>query len=246
MNNTLLITSRLLAFTLFLQGIEYLLLTRKEEFIKVWSFENLKNDLKLPFLFSDQSFKAIVVLQLLVTIAAFIAPQIYPFIILFITSLLISIRFRGSFNGGSDMMSFVILTGVIISFAGSNPEVQKFGLIYIAIHALYSYFKAGLAKIRHKDWRDGSALMGFLKSSLYPEIRAIQMPRKLSLALGWLVILFELGVVSLPFIKEYVGLYFVAAIIFHLIIFASFGLNRFFWIWMCSWPAIFFTLNKPV
>lgn len=246
MNNTLLITSRLLSFTLFLQGIEYFLLTRKELFTRVWSFENLRDDLKIRFLFSDQSFKVTVAILLLAAVIGFIAPQIYSFIILFITSLLISIRFRGSFNGGSDMMSFVVLTGVIVSFAGSTPEIQKFGLIYIAIHALYSYFKAGLAKIKQKDWRDGSALIGFLNSSLYPEIRSLRISRRMSLILGWSVIGFELGVVCLPFIREYVGIYFVLAIVFHLIVFASFGLNRFFWIWMCSWPAIFFTLSGPV
>jgi hypothetical protein len=244
MNSTLLMTSRLLAFTLFLQGVEYFLLTRKDLFIKVWCFENLKDDLKFKFLFSDQSYKITTLLQLLLAISAFAFPQFYFFIGLFITTLLISIRFRGSFNGGSDMMSFVVLTGVTIGLATSNPEIQKFGLVYIAIHASYSYFKAGLAKIKQVDWRSGVALMGLAHVSLYPEIRSLKISKAVSLFLGWAVMAFELAIISLPFFPDYAGIYFVLAIVFHLVVFASFGLNRFFWIWMCAWPSIFFALTQ--
>ena len=243
MNATLLMTSRLLAFTLFLQGIEYFLLTRKELFTKVWSFENLKDELKIRFLFSDLSFKIIVILQILTSLTAFIFPQTYLFVLLFLTTLLITIRFRGSFNGGSDMMSFVVLTGVLISFFAKNPEMGKFGLIYIGIHGIYSYFKAGLAKIRHADWRNGSALKGFSQVSLYPVVRSLKISPLLSLVLGWITILFELGTVSVLVVPDMVGVYFILAIIFHLMVFATFGLNRFFWIWMSAWPGIFFTAD---
>lgn len=244
MSSTLLITSRLLAFTIFLQGIEYFLISRKKVFQKVWSFENLKNELKSRFLFSDLSFKVTTLIQIACALLGFIFPHVGFFVVIFITSLLITIRFRGSFNGGSDMMSFVVLTGVLISLLAKTPEVEKFGLIYIGIHGMYSYFKAGIAKIRQKDWREGKAVQGFTNVSLYPEIRNLKMSSKMSLVLGWLTILFELGIVSVLIFPKVIGLYFVLAIIFHLMVFASFGLNRFFWIWMCAWPSIFFTVTQ--
>lgn len=240
MNNSILITSRLLAFTLLLQAMELWLLMGKAEFTQVWSFENLKSDVKWKFLFSELSFKVIVLMQIAAAVVGFIHPQPISMIALFITHLLICIRFRGSFNGGSDMMAFVILTGMLIAHLSSHPEVQEFGLVYIAVHALYSYFKAGVAKIKHKEWRAGSALQSFLKMSLYPEIRQITLPRGMGRVLCWLVLVFELSAVALPFFPQIVPLYFVAAIVFHLAIYVTFGLNRFFWIWMCAWPAIFY------
>ena len=243
MMNSIYMTSRLLAFAMLLQGIELLIISRKEEFGPVWSFENLKADLKFKFLFSESSFKFTVILQLLAAISGFIYPQPISFIILFFTHLLTCIRFRGSFNGGSDMMTFVVLTGTLVALLGTSTKVKEFGLVYIAVHTLYSYFKAGLAKLKQKEWREGSALQSFLKMSLYPEIRRIKFPKGMGFVLCWLVLLFELGAIALPFSPQHLGIYFLSAIVFHLVIYMSFGLNRFFWIWMSAWPAIFYTFS---
>jgi hypothetical protein len=86
--------------------------------------------------------------------------------------------------------------------------------------------------------------MGLAHVSLYPEIRSLKISKAVSLFLGWAVMAFELAIISLPFFPDYAGIYFVLAIVFHLVVFASFGLNRFFWIWMCAWPSIFFALTQ--
>ncbi len=115
------LTSYLLAFFLLLQAIEFIALSRQSNFFTVWGYENLRFDLEnglplpksiLAMLFSDFAFKIIVWIYFLIAILVFLIPafSFTLFFILFFIHLYICIRFRGTFNGGSDMMGFVVLT----------------------------------------------------------------------------------------------------------------------------------------
>jgi hypothetical protein len=228
------LTTTLVSWAMFLSGVELLLMTRDSTFFRVWNFKTLEPDLahalRLPpqvlkFLFSNKSLIVIGFIQVLSAIMAYKFPGPELFIALFICQLLVSLRCRGTLNGGSDMMTFVLLTGVLIAYFGS----QKFGFLYIAINGLYSYIKAGVAKIKHPDWREGKAL-GTFSPSLMPW----------SKLLSWPVILFELLAVAVPFVPGFAWPYFILAMIFHFINFLLFGLNRFFWIWLSAWPSIFY------
>ena len=252
-------TTLLLGFTMLVQGIEFLLISRKKYFLTIWSYQNLSTDLnkKLPLpaklnemLFGDFSFKVIVVAHILAALAALLFAPFYFLCVLTLTHFLICIRFRGTFNGGSDMMIFVLLTGAIIANSSASVHMQKLGLLYIAVHAIFSYLKAGWVKIKNKEWRSGKALPIFLSQSLFTDIQkmAIWMDSRPRLALGlcWLTIFFELGIVSLPFLGFNLLLYFAAAVLFHFIIYINFGLNRFFWAWLSAWPAIFYFMTSPM
>lgn len=250
------LTVQLLAFTMVIQALEVLLLTKNKEFLEIWSFENLRPQLEkgLPLpktwiakIFSIQGLRLISVLQIAVAAACAFNPHPALIVFLLISHLLICIRFRGTFNGGSDMMTVIVLTGVLISLSATSAFIQKLGLIYLSIHTLYSYFKAGLFKVIHLDWRTGRALPAFLDRSIYPDIRAIsrwvQKKPGLSLTLSWAVLVFELGSLGLLLHPNLRFTYFVLALIFHFINFLNFGLNRFFWIWLSAWPAVIFSLG---
>lgn len=249
-------TLALLSFTLFLQGIENFLCTRQASFFKIWSYRNLQKDLErgLPLpnswiavLFSDRAFVFLTLAQIAAAAASYFFPLGPLFALLFLIQLLVCIRFRGTFNGGSDMMAFVVLTGVLISFVGPEEKFQKWGLLYIAIHTLYSYTKSGFVKLVQRDWRQGQALPAFLDRSLFPEVRLLanwlQFQSYAVKILCWLIIVFELAAALLLFYPRYLPLYFGAILLFHLGNVVAFGLNRFFWIWLCSWPAVFFVVS---
>lgn len=248
-----LLTARLLSVVMLIQSLEFALLLRKKSFFKIWSFENIKHDLEggLPFsssiiqaLFSEKAFRLTVAVQIFAASFANLFPSAILFSILFLTHLLICIRFRGSFNGGSDMMTFVVLTGVLIGLGGQSETWQMMGLLYIAIHGVYSYFKAGLAKIVQADWRRGRALPAFMNRSLYFDVQRMSQILKskhtLSLLLCWSALIFELAAIGIPIVQGFAFIYLAAALIFHFIIFAGFGLNRFFWVWLSAWPAIIY------
>lgn len=247
-----LLSARLLALTLLIQGAELLYLSRQSSFQSIWNFKNLQPDFikGLPLnqnwislFFSDKSFQNIAILQMIAAVLALIYPHFILILILFSTHFLICVRFRGTFNGGSDMMTFVVLTGMLIALLGW----QKMGLIYITIHALYSYFKAGLVKARFREWWNGQALPIFLRRSLFLDMHQLAdwlAPKKLLYrVLGTSVLIFELAAFALLFFPSLAITYCAIAIIFHMTIYFIFGLNRFFWIWVSTWPPILFSLN---
>ncbi len=258
MNLTLaiLMTSISVSFVILLQSIEILQITGRKEFKEIWSFNNLKLDLEcglpLPnslirFIFSESAFKVIVVFQLITACLGLYYLEPFIFLALFITNLIICIRFRGTFNGGSDMMTFVLLTGVLIAILSPEEKFQRLGLIYISIHAIYSYFKAGIIKLKGPDWRNGLALPAFLSRSLNLDVRNLGewLKRKPSLSrlLCWGVLVFELAAILVIFMPSITHYYFLIAAVFHFFIYLAFGLNRFFWIWLTAWPAILYSLS---
>lgn len=250
------LTTRFLGLVLSMQAIEMLWLSRAGAISKIWTYENLRDEIQKAFpflegmmkiLFSKKGFEAVVILQFLIGMMTLLLGQGFFFIGLFCTHLLINLRFFGSFNGGSDSMVFVLVTGVLISTLVPSPELEKLGLIYITIHALISYFKAGLVKVTQPEWRNGTALSTFLSQSVYdngPILARLKNHYSLMpLILAWTVLLFELGMPTVLFSGNYAWIYFGMAILFHFSIYLTLGLNRFFWAWMCSWPAILCTAS---
>ncbi len=253
---TELITLGLISLFFLISSLELLRLSRQPQFFQIWNYQHLQNDLLsgLPFpqkltnfLFSNQFFKWILYFQL--TLSILLIPLSSPWIVaaMFLLHLMTCIRFRGTFNGGSDMMAFVLLTGALIFTSFESSESSRFGFLYIAIHTIYSYFKAGLSKIMQKDWRSGRALPLFLKRSLYPDIQKLSgwlsNQKTLSLLACWTVMAFEIMILTLPVFPNLISIYFLISLGFHFSVFLMFGLNRFFWIWLAAWPSIFYSLT---
>lgn len=170
---------------------------------------------------------------------------------LFLGNILVLIRWRGAFNGGSDFMTLVVLTGLLIAHgvgAGGDPELgMQAGLWYICIQAVTSYFISGWVKILRPEWRNGEAMTIFLNGAVYGPLPADHPLRRPRLALlgSWAFILWEC---AFPFalVNPMHAVSFCAvAACFHFLVFAFFGLNRFFWAWMCSFPAIVWCAGRP-
>lgn len=240
-NLSLNLISYCFSFALLLQCCEMILISQKSSFLKIWSFQNLKSSLIFKKFFervySKKGYQFLLSVQLILILALFAKPA-HPLLVLAIAfiHLLICLRFRGLFNGGSDMMVFVIATGLIIG--------NKFGLFYIAIHTSYSYFKAGIVKVIQPSWRSGLAISQFFGTSLYSSFQRfekhLQNQKPLGLILSYSVLAFELLIPLLFIFPKSAPIFFVLAIVFHIVNSIVFGLNRFFWIWLAAWPAILY------
>jgi len=150
----------------------------------------------------------------------------------------IAMRFRGSFYGGSDSMLALTLLGLAL-----GPGHERVTGAWIAALALVSYAVAGWVKLMRPEWRSGCALAVF---AAYPQyavpvrLQALLRSRTLSLLGAWTVMGFELGFVPLvlsglrPLACAALG----AGVLFHLINVWVFGLNRFFWAWIATYPAL--------
>jgi len=186
------------------------------------------------------------ILCLLMLVASLAAPSLgsaLPFLTLalLINHLFILPFFNGPYNGGADRMGLLIL----LCLAGAQvlPDLRWREMVfgYLGIQLLLSYVMSGWVKIVNRDWRNGRALRDVFLFSAYPAGENIRRwagrPRLLCVA-GWAVILFELAfpltMLSRPTLLA--GL--AVAALFHGANACLFGLNRFFWVWICAYPSI--------
>jgi hypothetical protein len=168
-------------------------------------------------------------------------------VLLFATSWLRSVRFLGSLNGGSDTMSQVLLLPLmLISCSGGNPSVIKGALFWIGIQSVLSYFLSGLRKAKNPAWWSGDALSGFFLStrvSISAFKGALLGAPVILRAMSLGVLLFELSFPLALFSPKLCTVFLMLGGFFHFGVFLGFGLNRFFWVWLASYPAIYFVAS---
>jgi hypothetical protein len=172
------------------------------------------------------------------------APGMNPALLtlaLVVNQLFILPFFNGPYNGGADRMSLLVLVSLACALNLPNLAWQELAFGYLGMQLLLSYFMAGWVKIRNAEWRSGKALKDVFLFSAYPAGENIRMwadhPRLLFCA-GWAVMIFELAF-PLAFLSRptlVAGL--AVAALFHGANACLFGLNRFFWIWICAYPSI--------
>ena len=171
---------------------------------------------------------------------------------LFVSNLAVLIRWRGAFNGGSDFMTLVVLTGLLISqWLGyiENPELGwRACFWYITIQSITSYFVSGAVKLLRPEWRNGSAMTIFLNAAIHGPLSQNHLLRNPWLAtLGsWSFILWECAAPLALLDLRLAILFCSVAGLFHFLVFWFFGLNRFFWAWMASFPAIVWCAGRLI
>lgn len=164
--------------------------------------------------------------------------------LLFAIGLVLLVRWRGAFNGGSDFMTLVGLTGLLIAQlvgAWLQPETGwRAGLWYVTLQTVSSYFVSGWVKLLRPEWRSGAALPVFLDTGVYGPLPATSLYRHPVVAwlLTWGFTVWE-GCFVLALLDVRLALVFCAiGAFFHGMVFWYFGLNRFFWAWLASYPAV--------
>ncbi len=157
--------------------------------------------------------------------------------------------FNGPYNGGADRMSLLLLLGTTFAYNVPIPAWQELAFGYLAIQLLLSYFISGWVKIISPEWRSGRALRDVFVFSAYPAGENLRQwgghPQVLLVA-SWAVMGFELAF-PLSFLFRpalLVGL--AIAAVFHGANACLFGLNRFFWIWICAYPSILWLQERVV
>jgi hypothetical protein len=155
----------------------------------------------------------------------------------------IAVRFRGTYNGGSDAMLVVVLLGLAIARSGW----PRAGLAYIAAQLVLSYAIAGLAKLGDPHWRRGDAF------AILVALPAYGVPAQLAKLLArpaigrfgaFATLAFECGFpIALVLVRDERTTCIALAVgaAFHLGNAIVFGLDRFWWTWLAAYPALWFT-----
>lgn len=252
------LSGRLISFAVILQTIEFFQIRKTfgEHGVWKWSvirqeFNSFPNWIRWGFdrILDYPGFLSLLVLRLISAFAVLILPwsEIYSFFpcILFLSTLLICIRWRGTFNGGSDYMTIIITSALAIAkLFDLNPWIGKACLWYIAVQCCFSYFISGCIKLRNRDWRAGKQLGFFFQLPCYetPE-RLKELVKKkpwLAFSLSWSAMAFEcafpLALLSPRFCLFFIPL----AFCFHLGNIYAFGLNRFLFAWSAAYPALYY------
>jgi hypothetical protein len=246
------VTEILLAWSLLIQTLEYLRMGKVTAPDGLWSWSLQRADIPnapvralLDVLFKPRVHQLHLLLRVLAVLGLALQGASLALVgFLFVGNMLILIRWRGAFNGGSDFMTLVVLTGLLISqvlSAWGNAQLGwQAGFWYIAIQAVTSYFLSGAVKLLRPEWRNGSALTIFLNGAIYGPLSATHPLRHKWLATisAWGFIVWEILFPVSLLDPRLAAVFCAVAAIFHFLVFWFFGLNRFFWAWLCAFPAI--------
>jgi hypothetical protein len=245
----------LCAVSLLIQTSEFLRMQSIMRTGSVWDWQIQRQELAharpwlqnlAGFLFRPEVHRAHLILRLMTSASLLIGVNLATSIFLFVSTVVLLIRWRGAFNGGSDFMTVVTLTGMLIAQLAAPWTGAalgwKAGLWYISIHTMSSYFISGSVKLFDRNWRNGRALPFFLDGGVYGPLAEDSLLRRRPVALlcSWAFILWEC---SFPLVLAgpvWAALWCLVAAVFHFLVFWHFGLNRFFWAWCTTFPAIIY------
>jgi hypothetical protein len=241
----------LLGFSLVLQTLEYLRLPSLDR-VTLWPM--LAQELPaqpawlksgLTLLLQPGPYRAMLVLRLVLALGLMLGlVGLASASVLFVMALLLLLRWRGAFNGGSDFMTLVGLSGLLLAHlvgAIANESLGwQAGFWYISLQTVSSYFVSGWVKLLRAEWRSGQAMTLFLDTGVYGPLAQNSIFRNPQVArlCAWSFTVWE-GCFPLALLDVRLALVFCGvASLFHFLVFWFFGLNRFFWAWLSSFPAV--------
>ncbi len=241
----------LLGFSLVLQTLEYLRLPSLDR-VTLWPM--LAQELPaqpawlkagLTLLLQPGPYRAMLVLRLVLALGLMLGlVGLAGAAVLFVMALLLLLRWRGAFNGGSDFMTLVGLSGLLLAHlvgAIANESLGwQAGFWYISLQTVSSYFVSGWVKLLRAEWRSGQAMTLFLDTGVYGPLAQNSIFRNPQVArlCAWSFTVWE-GCFPLALLDVRLALVFCGvASLFHFLVFWFFGLNRFFWAWLSSFPAV--------
>ena len=181
----------------------------------------------------------------LALLAGWVSPLLA--VLLFATSVILLFRWRGAFNGGSDFMTLVCVTGLLIAqlvaHFTDNPALGwRAGLWYVTVYVVSSYFVSGWVKLLRPEWRNGHAMTVFLDGGVYGPLAAQSIYRRPRVAalVSWTFTVWE-GCFPLALVDVRIAWFMcLTAPVFHYLVYWYFGLNRFFWAWLATYPAVLY------
>lgn len=238
---------QLTAVALCLQSLEDLQIWRNPDCRRVWSWEVLGGEYSsgqrwfLGLSLSDRNFPWLLRIKALAAVGTLAGPNPILIGLLFSTTLLVGLRWRGNFNGGSDQMTLVLLGALLLASGG--PQLHYPAVLYLAVQATLSYFVAGLVKARQGAWWSGQALTRYLTAEIYPvpgRVQRLARSPGLMRVASWSVLIFELAFPLCLLAPQACAVFLVIGLGFHLANAWAFGLNRFFWTWAATYPALYY------
>jgi hypothetical protein len=249
-------SQKILALSLVIQTTELLIINNYNQVKKVWCWPHLQKDWQFKtarwlasFCLTDQNSTYLLILRLLLAVLLFFSNSAILPIFILVLSYLVVLRFRGPFNGGSDYMTIQLLLTLSFCRYTDDPRWHLIAIWYLSFQVVLSYFIAGWVKIKTAEWRSGFALSRFVLNSNYRVPEFLKRPFAnpiFCIAASWSILLFEC-LFPIVLIWPQTVLYFTFfGLIFHVLVFIIFGLNRFVWAWFATYPILLFCCYNSI
>jgi len=237
-------------FVFALFGIEFFLLSKKTQ--QYWPGQLLAQDFHtgahfFHHFFSPKIYNLMCFLRIF-CFMGMIFPHYLFSLVIFFTQIYFALRYRGSFNGGSDYLGLIISLGasLILLFPGNTLVIHGV-LYYLALQLSLSYFFAGLIKIKKPLWQKGLALPQFLNHTIFFKstlIKKLTLNTRLMFLLSWMIMLWEITFPLAWLNPQWCLISCAIGLIFHLANFWFFGLNRFLLLWPLLYPILYLVTTK--
>lgn len=183
----------------------------------------------------------------LVVCAVWRQPLLYPLVILVAANATLTIRIPYGHIGADDMGN-VILAALLLAAVVDTPLVQSTCLTFIALESAAAYATAGLSKLTHVGWRDGSFVRELISTAGFGSARAagyVTRSGLLSTSLGVAVVTYEClfpSILVAPYEWAIAGL--AVGALFHAGVAVVMGLNTFVWAFTAAYPALLFVNSQ--
>ncbi len=220
----------LLGWSLLLQTLEYLKLVRMD---RVGDWEIQRQEIPnqpvrwlLDRLFEARIYKGLLWMRCVLSVVLMAGhAELGISLTLFALAVLLLLRWRGAFNGGSDFMTLVGLTGLLLAHGlgtfTETAEAWRIAFWYVTLQSLGSYFVSGWIKLMRPEWRSGLALTVFLDQAVHgplPDKSFFRSPMVARIC-SWSFILWE-GLFPLALWSFHVAAIFCAvAAVFHFLVY---------------------------
>jgi hypothetical protein len=245
--DTLLLCRRLLGLSLLISGVEHVriasLLPTQFPLGATFGARAQQGILRVLMLaFGQRIWVGLVAMQTLLAAFLLLTGQGVLLLPLLFLAWLGCVRFRGSFNGGSDTMTFVVgLPLAVQTLFPERPAVAGLAIAAVATQLILSYLLAGVAKLREPMWRNGYALTILINREHYqvpPWFKRFAAMPALSRLLTRAVLVFECAAPLALLHRNVCYGYLALAFCFHLGNAVTLGLNRFVWAWLAAFPCL--------
>lgn len=191
---------------------------------------------------NQRSFLQLLWLQLALSMGSMLIGASPLLLGMFVTYWLLIRRLGAPFNGGSDALTSLSL--LMLGIAALDPwqsVIMKGALLYLGVQTVFSYFVAGLAKLKERGWRRGTALVHFANLAKYgvpPRAHALLAKPNVALAASWAILLFECSFPYALYGTWICVVYLSLGAAFHVANAVLFGLNRFLFSWLALYPVL--------
>ncbi|GAA1973002.1 hypothetical protein [Amycolatopsis minnesotensis] len=144
---------------------------------------------------------------------------------------------------GSDQLAFInYAVALLEKLFPDDRKAREFALSFIAAQSCLSYFTSGVVKMTSPVWRNGAAMPGIFRTRTYGDKFLFGLLRDretFAKLMAWGVMVAEATfplVLVVP--KPVARLFFLSGMAFHVGNAKFMGLNRFFWSFVATYPAV--------